>query len=142
MGETSAMKSIESSPVEIFACARLPLACGKVQMLPISGRLVGLYADSADFRHQESTDRKGGVPHEFGIDPEPRLPGIQPVERVRGSQFFGGSRTLLVGLGSDQGANQFFDVPLVGTEISSQVIEEIGMRRRFSLTAQVLQAPG
>ena len=66
VGEASAYEGVEASAVEIVSLSGLPLAGGKVEVLPIAGGLVGLDAFAPYLLYEQSADRRA-VPDEFGI---------------------------------------------------------------------------
>ena len=62
-------------------------ALGEMQVGPVAGRLVRLDAATADLLKEQPADGEGIVANQFGVQPEPGLPGNQLIVRVERSQF-------------------------------------------------------
>ena len=134
MGEAPAYEGVEATSVELVSLSGLPLAGGKVEVLPIAGGLVGLDAFASDLLYEQSADRQGAVPDEFGIHAEAGLTGVVAVAGIVRGEGSARKGTLAVGLGGDDFPDQGFDVPFAVPEPGCQMVEQFGVGRRFALS--------
>ena len=131
---------VHAPPVAVGPSARghepLALELGPVEQ---RGRQRGLDARAAQLRVQEPADGQAEVANHLGLDPESVLPRQQGVARVAIGQVGPVPRRLTVSRGGDDQPDQALPAPAGRHELRRQPVEQLGVRRRFALEAEVLR---
>ena len=131
---------------------RPAVTVGAVRFVPDLGAVAGRRLEQETRRRREDAraadlrDRAGRWPpgrcraRSLGVDAEPRAAGQQAVVRDRGpaSSRVVDPRRLAVGRRVDDQPMQVLEAPAVVHELDGQPVEQLGMRRRLALRAEVL----
>ena len=142
----AAPEDIHAASVEIAA---LVLLVGGVDAVPDAGRLVGLHAGPADLRVEQARDGERVVADEFGVEPDARSAGEQPVVGIFLQLRWRHRGRLPIGRARHHQPDQRLHVPrpdglgifhskfFIGhpaiAELHRQPIQQLGMARPFAL---------
>ena len=106
--------------------------------IPQPVRLIRLDRRTADLVHQQPRERQGLVPNHFRREPHVRPACEQPVVGILRQQLRRHARGLPVRRTHHDGLLQRFHVPAGPDEFGREPIEQLRMRRRFALRAEIL----
>ena len=131
---------VEAAPPErlaVVALVGLRVAAGVGHRLPDVVGLVGAHALAAERRHEQAAHGERVVADHLGVEAEARAARVKAVLRVGGNFLRRGLRVLPVGRGGHEQLQELLHVPALLAERDGQPVEQLRVRRRFALRAEV-----
>ena len=130
---------VEAAPELVGVVVRFVHALGKVELLVIPLRLVRLDTRAAHGAVEQAAHGEGVVPHELGIQPRHGLAPVQAVVRVLGEKLVGGLARTPIGIREQHRLDDVAHVPAALHELDGQPVQQLLVRRRLALRAEVVQ---
>ena len=132
-------EGVERTTVAVLAFAGLPVDLTIGALTGDTGGLGRIDAGSAHLEGDQAGRLQRAVADDFGVEAEAAAPGEQQVLAILLGELRCDARGLTVGAAGDDEAVELFHRPAGALEFDGEPVEQLRVRRRFALVAEVFE---